>query len=105
MKFDVEQILLEEPISPPRIVEVAWLDAESQSDYSRVGELRQTGMVNYDVGYVVAESDNWLVIGQERYHAGRDDIGGFRRTIGIPKVLIRTLTNLYPVTSSPSTTS
>lgn len=98
MTLDIESIIIPEPAELPDVIVVAWIDAESQSGYARVDEKRQTGMVNYDVGYLAAETDDWVILAQERYDTMPNDIAGYRRTIGIPKVLIKTVVRLTPVT-------
>ena len=96
--LDVEKITLTETDSPS-IVEVVWVDAESQSGYSRVDEVRRTGMINLDAGYLAGETDDWIILAQERYEYSENEVAGYRRTIGIPKVLIKTITYLLPVPS------
>jgi len=105
MTIEIENLLLEEPMPVPPMVEISWIDAEFDSGYSRIGELRKTGLLNYDVGYVVVESEEWLVLGFERYATAPNEVAGYRRTLAVPKVLIKTITYLTPVTSVPAASS
>jgi hypothetical protein len=68
----------------PQIVEVTWLDAANWAGNVAPGKYRVGALLN-DVGYLLYEDKDWIVIAQE---AGDDSA---RRTLDIPMYSVQSI--------------